>query len=374
MKKLFPRINYNYNYNVLDFSNKFHSEFDGKFLADLFDNDSIYFLNSGRTALRLLLNSLGLKTGSKIGVQIYNCDSVFISIKQAGFEPVFIDIDENLKISLNDLRNKSDEIDALILTHLFGFPNYIKEVKEIAGDKPIIEDCAHSFLSKYNDNIIGTFADAAFFSTGNGKFPSFGLGGFTVINNKKYLPNFFDEFEKLSEIDFNKRNRFKNLVYYFLHRPFIYNYFTYPFLKKNKQAGSEYYLEKKLTKNFTKLFGSNFLGIRNQKKIQEKNAKVILDALSLKIENDESYRPNFFLLPLIVNKPEEIIQESISGGCEIGQHFKRSILWAGDYSYEKGSCPVAEKIIPMVITLPTYIELPNKLINLIKENLYEYSS
>ena len=76
----------------------------------------------------------------------------------------------------------------------------------------------------------------------------------------------------------------------------------------------------------------------------------------------------FFLLPIIVDNPYLIINKLVSMGYEIGQHFKYSLSWAKDFGYATGSCPIAERLIPKVITIPTYYELPDKSINIIKEN------
>ena len=75
------------------------------------------------------------------------------------------------QMDLEDLKIKVGDIDSLIITHTFGFPEKIDEIKNIVGKKIIIEDCAHSFLSKTNGVNTGNLADAAIFSTGLAKYP-----------------------------------------------------------------------------------------------------------------------------------------------------------------------------------------------------------
>ena len=54
-------------------------------------------------------------------------------------------------------------------------------IREIAGDKPVIEDCAHSLLSEYKSKKTGTLGDTSFFSLA--KYISAGEGGMIIVNN-----------------------------------------------------------------------------------------------------------------------------------------------------------------------------------------------
>ena len=75
---------------------------------------------------------------------------------------------------LEDLRPNWDwfeseevpEKSALLLVHYFGFPNSIEEAGAFCRDRSmsLIEDCAHSFLTRYLGKAIGTFGDAAIYS------------------------------------------------------------------------------------------------------------------------------------------------------------------------------------------------------------------
>ena len=58
------------------------------------------------------------------------------------------------------------EKSALLLVHYFGFPNAIEQARGFCQERSItlIEDCAHSFLSRYLGKAIGTFGDAAIYS------------------------------------------------------------------------------------------------------------------------------------------------------------------------------------------------------------------
>ena len=57
--------------------------------------------------------------------------------------------------------------DALILTHIGGYPNpQISEIANLCNKKNVllIEDCAHSPLVKINNKYVGTYGDAGILS------------------------------------------------------------------------------------------------------------------------------------------------------------------------------------------------------------------
>ena len=163
----------------------------------LFKNrGKIYFTNYARASLYLLLKSISSKQ-LIVGVQAFTCHSVFKAIKKYGHKSIFIDLDNNFKLDIKDLKKKINKIDVLIITHTFGYPENINEIKKISKDIIIIEDCSHSFLSKINNKYTGTFGDASIFSLGLAKFPSIGFGGFALINNIKKFPNFISIYSNL---------------------------------------------------------------------------------------------------------------------------------------------------------------------------------
>lgn len=108
MRKLIPRLNYTFGFKDILFSlvSLFKSKCDMNFLNALFETDKIYFVNHARTGLRMLLNSMSLPANANIGVQAYNCHTVFNAIKYAGYHPIFIDIDADFRIDIADLVNK----------------------------------------------------------------------------------------------------------------------------------------------------------------------------------------------------------------------------------------------------------------------------
>ena len=82
-----------------------------------------FLVNHARTGLLIALQALGLKRNDRVGVMAYNCHTVADAVVQAGCKPVFIDVTDALQLDKQDLHKKSKDIDALIVTHLFGIEN-----------------------------------------------------------------------------------------------------------------------------------------------------------------------------------------------------------------------------------------------------------
>jgi perosamine synthetase len=142
-------------------------------------------IRSARAAIIVALKALDMPPGSRVGVSLYCCPVVFKAIKAAGCVPRFLDIDPGtFCMSLEDLRAKLSEIDALIAVHMFGNLCDMTEIREIMKGKPIIEDCAQSLGSKLEDRMSGTFGDIACFSFRSGKYLSVGEGGALYAKSK----------------------------------------------------------------------------------------------------------------------------------------------------------------------------------------------
>lgn len=359
---LYPRLNYHF-----PFFRMFFAWLKGCFLPDtiafeeLEDRQSVFFTNSGRTGLRLLLSSLQLKKGAKIGVQVYNCDSVFNAIIRAGYEPVFIDINHLYQMSLADLQRKVELLDALIVTHLFGFPVDLLPFRQVVGDRPILEDVSHGLFASLNQKALGNKGDAAFFSLGLGKFPNFGGGGFVKINNRGLLASFLQEYDRLEapSVGGGCKTVFKLLGMAVLHLPFIFGLIGWQVKRRFRRTQRKW----KEAKGALSLRRALFLQagyFRKKAAIQNSHGRELLDKLrrslnflspSLGDGYFKDYNPSFFLFPVQVKAPALFVTFMREQGFEVGTHFGKAIEWAVAYGYQEGSCPKAEKMIPQMVTL-----------------------
>jgi perosamine synthetase len=375
-RKLYPRLNYSFTIHDIYLSVlSFFKKPERQVLDSLFNTSDIYFVNQARTGLRIALNSLGLPAGSRVGVLAFNCHSVFQSIENAGFKPVFIDINRNFQLDIQDLQKKTDRIDVLVVTHLFGIPADIDLIKEIVSQIPIIEDCAHSFQSTYKGKPTGSLADIGVFSIGNGKFPAIGNGGFIVVNNKKYLNSIHNTVGLLKGYSFFKNLFFifKNIAFSLLHNPYVYGFFTKPVLKRNSGKisfhNSNTKNERKIPQYAKYLFLQKITSYRRQVTNQQESVSNYNDLLNnTALNNLKSYyskqTSNCFMLPIIVDEnPQDFINNYSKRGVEVGTHFSESIEWARHFGYVNNDCPETERMVQQIVVLPTYIHA-----NRIKEN------
>lgn len=135
-------------------------------------------VNSGRAAMLLALQALALPPGSRVGVPLYCCPTVFEAITRAGCQPEFIDIDlACYGVSAATLTAKAGELAALIVVHMFGYPVDLRTLGEVIRDLPLIEDCAHAYGSRYQGRPVGSEGTAAIYSFGPAKWPACGGGG-----------------------------------------------------------------------------------------------------------------------------------------------------------------------------------------------------
>lgn len=381
---LIPKFNYDFSISDLSTGIKAAAGYspDLSALTKYFNTPHIYFTNYGRTGLRLILSAISPGKPLKIGVQVYNCLTVFRAIKNARHEPVYLDIADNFTIDPQDLRKKADGIDALIVNHTFGIPADFAELKKIIGNKPIIEDCAHSLFSTYHSKPTGTLGDAAIFSFGFGKYPSIGKGGMTLINNRSLLWDINNLYEKLSRCTKIEvfMSPFRDFIYSLVHNRFLYGTVTYP-LGRRMDARFDFtnkfaFQESKGIASEIAVFLKKFpILLREKNCIQQDNGRFLYDRLKniyACIKEGKANEFNYYLFPIRDRNRDEIAAYLYRQGIEAGKHFARSIEWARHFGYQAGSCPNAEKSVNEIFVIPANYNLTRKHLAYIVERLRRY--
>ena len=130
------------------------------------------FVNSGSSANLAAIYSLILSKrmkNNKIVVPAVSWVTTVTPAIQLGLDPIMCECDtENLGLDINHLKEiiKNDNPSAIILVHVLGIPNNMKEIVDLCDNNNIllIEDTCESIGSKYNDKMVGTFGDISTFS------------------------------------------------------------------------------------------------------------------------------------------------------------------------------------------------------------------
>ena len=125
-----------------------------------------YLLNHARTGIVMALRA-ALPKGGRVGVVAYNCYTVANAVVNAGCVPFFVDVTEKLTI---DIESVPVDLDAIVVTNLFGIRNDLEAIRKKCPRAIIIVDNAHG----YGLPVEGDFT---VYSINQGKFPALGEGG-----------------------------------------------------------------------------------------------------------------------------------------------------------------------------------------------------
>ena len=146
---------------------------------------------SGGYAMSVSLKAAGLKSGEKVLTNMYTLAPVPGSISNAGGEPIFIEINENLVLDLEDLSRKAISSNArfLLISHMRGHLVDMNKLMQIIEDSNLIliEDCAHTMGAKWQEKRSGNFGLAGCFSTQTYKHLNSGEGGLLTSNDAEFM-------------------------------------------------------------------------------------------------------------------------------------------------------------------------------------------
>jgi len=371
---LIPRFNLDYNFKDFCYGVKSifqNDNFDLKPLESIFGKRTFLFTNSGRSALYVILRALNLPKGSKIGVPLYSCTVVFDAIVNAGHVPFFIDIDlDNYTMDPYDLEEKIDDLSAVVVIHTFGRPADMAKIKEVAGDKPVIEDCAHSLLSEYKNQLTGTLGDAAFFSLS--KYISAGGGGMVILNNTGYKERIETEVASLDAV--SKLSELEHLLFVYLysflyHRPW-YGMFAFSlgsYIENHVDiAGKRTFSVSKIGNSDLAVFIRKLATFRAKVELQRKNSQTLLKELGstdliLPYERRDTWC-NYFMFPVLFGSKEERDNAHIflrKMGVDTAKLWCMTPSTARRFYGYKGDCPNTEDFVDRLLIIPNYYTLKN---------------
>lgn len=347
----------------------------------LFPEAEIHLTESAASGIKYALEGLGLKKNAHIGVQPYTCSSVLGAIAAAGFTPFFIDINQNLSLNTEALKSNVAHIDALIVTHTFGFPADISGIKAIVPQLPVIEDCAHALFSQYEHRSVGVFFDAAVFSFGNGKFPSLGGGGMLVINNpslneriKERLlilprPTLLQELKQIVK-SYAKAVMYAPLLQWMINKMLSEHYLN----NRNKTIISRGNQEFNIYKSIELSLPVKLEEAQKNAVVQNENGTSLAQMLWRNYEflTPDQNKVNYFAFVLIEEERDRLGRYLKGRGIMSGKHFQHALAWAMAYGYVPGSCPVFEEKVNQILTIPCNYGVSKRDLNRIAHYLLEF--
>lgn len=340
--------------------------------------------DSGRSALYFILKSLEIQSGDEVLLQAFTCVVVSNAIIHAGGKPIYVDVDADLNMDCADLEKKiSQKTKTIIIQHTFGRPSDVDLVLNLAKKYRLttIEDCAHALCVKYREKLLGTFADAAFFSFGSDKPVSCGRGGAAITNNEHLA-------EKLRQFQSNlpPAKIFRTLQHLFHFIIFVaakplynlgvgkcvlwcakhlnlMNKIIYPEEKRGKTVG--FYPSR-----IANCLAGILLGQLRQMDTLNAHRANIARMYKTRINNPKVLLPageqffTFLRYPILVENPSVLHKLAKKNGIILGNWYDSPVAPKDVESqvakYLTGSCPNAEKLSSRVVNLPTDIHVSEK--------------
>ncbi len=170
----------------------------GKKIREFEDNFAKYIgtkyaiaFNSATSALHAAVVGVGVKPGEEVIVPPYTFTSTATSVLMNNSIPVFADVESDI-FCLDPKsieKNISSLTRAIIPVHLFGHPAEMDKIISIAKNHNlrVIEDCAQAVGAKYKGKTVGSIGDCGIFSFQETKSVSTGEGGMLVTNDEKIV-------------------------------------------------------------------------------------------------------------------------------------------------------------------------------------------
>lgn len=137
---------------------------------------------AGRMAFYAVLKALGVGSNDEVILPGFTCSVMPNAVWRTGARPVFADIEaETFGSCASGIVPKiTSRTKAVVAQHSFGIPCNIPEIVEVCRKRglALIEDCAITLDSAYDEKKVGNWGDAAIFSTDHSKPLNTLVGGF----------------------------------------------------------------------------------------------------------------------------------------------------------------------------------------------------
>ncbi len=164
------------------------SKFEQKF-CQLTGNHYACAVSSGTAGLIIALQALGVKPGDEVITVSFTVPATVNSIVAVGAIPVMVDIvHESYGMDVNDLRaHITEKSKAIIVVHAFGKAAPINEIMKVAHkhELKVIEDACEAIGNRYQQTMLGKFADVGVFGFYPNKQITTGEGGMIVTDDEK---------------------------------------------------------------------------------------------------------------------------------------------------------------------------------------------
>jgi dTDP-4-amino-4,6-dideoxygalactose transaminase len=121
---------------------------------------------NGTDALELALRSVGIELGDRVITTANAGNYTATALRAIGAQPVYVDVDDDLTMTLDGLDRALPGCRAIVVTHLYGQMAPVDAIAELARTAgiPLIEDCAQAHGASIGGRAAGTFGALGCFS------------------------------------------------------------------------------------------------------------------------------------------------------------------------------------------------------------------
>ncbi|MBN1259932.1 MAG: DegT/DnrJ/EryC1/StrS family aminotransferase [Anaerolineae bacterium] len=144
-------------------------------------------VNSGTSALHILIRALGLGPGDQILVPSFTFAASVNAALYEGVTPVFVDIEpDTFNLDPDDLARKiTPQTKAIMVVDVFGHPADWRPIQALADEHRlrIIDDACEALGAEYEGRKLGQFGDCATFAFYPNKQITTGEGGLIVTDD-----------------------------------------------------------------------------------------------------------------------------------------------------------------------------------------------
>ena len=165
-------------------------------------------VSSGTAALEIAVKALGIKKNDEVLIPNFTIISNALAVLRQYAKPVPIDCNlDDWNIIISDIEKKiTNKTKAIIVTHIYSFPNDMDKILKICKKKKIfiIEDAAEVLGLNYKNKRCGSFGDISTFSFYANKQVTTGEGGMISVNSLQL----YKKCCSLRNLCFGRSNRF----------------------------------------------------------------------------------------------------------------------------------------------------------------------
>jgi dTDP-4-amino-4,6-dideoxygalactose transaminase len=142
-------------------------------------------VSSCSAALFLSLKALDLPRGARVLIPAFTFAAVPSSILHAECEPVLVEVDDSLRVDLDDFRARLPGAAAVMISHMRGHTSDMDAILAGAAEFgiPVVEDAAHSLGAAWRGRPLGTLGATGCFSFQSYKLVNAGEGGMLITDD-----------------------------------------------------------------------------------------------------------------------------------------------------------------------------------------------